>query len=174
MSEIFEGRWTARMDPEDTEGIVLFLIGMRVNKWWRFDQYLWIFLSMGKMLAYLAQNEESGLLKARNWFGRTTMQVGYWRSMEHLVRFASDRDAPHMPAWLRFYKRASSSGAVGIWHETYVVKPGSFENIYANMPRFGMGEVLDHVKVDRTSSSARQRVRAGERTPAAEPVAAGS
>lgn len=174
MSDIFEGRWTARLDPEDTEGIVLFLIGMRVNKWWRLDQYLWIFLSMGKMLAYLGQHEESGLLGARNWFGRTTMQVGYWRSMEHLVTFATDRDAPHMPAWLRFYKRASASGAVGIWHETYVVKPGGFENIYANMPRFGMGAVLNHVKVDRTTSSARQRVKAGAPEAAAEPVATGS
>ncbi|GAA5165719.1 DUF4188 domain-containing protein [Amycolatopsis dongchuanensis] len=163
MSEIFPGRWTARLDsgsPDDT-GVVLFLIGMRVNKWWRVDQYVWVFLAMARMLRHLAEHPEAGMIRARNWLGRTTMQVGYWRSLEHLVAFAADNDAPHAPAWRRYYRRASQSGAVGVWHETYLVGPGSFEAIYANMPLFGLAEAVGHAKVDRTTSSSRQRVARG-------------
>ncbi|WP_374331662.1 monooxygenase family protein [Aestuariivirga sp.] len=26
-----------------------------------------------------------------------------------------------------------------MWHETYVIAPGSYENVYVNMPAFGLG-----------------------------------
>jgi hypothetical protein len=29
---------------------------------------------------------------------------------------------------------------VGIWHETYAASPGSYENVYVNMPPFGLGK----------------------------------
>lgn len=162
MTEIFPGRWTARM-TEDGEfgedGIVLFLIGMRVNQWWRLDQLFWVIRAMSGMLAHLNRHPEAGLLRARNWFGRTTMQVGYWRSLADLVEFAGDRESPHRPAWQRYYRKAATSAAIGIWHETYLVKPGGFETVYANMPAFGLAEATARVKVDRTTSSARQRIR---------------
>ena len=161
MSEVFPGRWTAKPDPSAGPGeaaVVLFLIGMRVNKWWRLDQYLWVFLAMAEMLRHLARHPEAGMIRARNWLGRTTMQVGYWRSLDDLVAFAADDGAPHAPAWRRYYRKASKSGAVGVWHETYLVNAGSFETIYANMPRFGLAEAIGHAKVDRTTSSSRQRV----------------
>ena len=157
MAAIDEGRWTAELGDE--EGVVLFLIGMRLNKLWRVDQWLWMALAMGSMLTYLAKHPDSGLIKARNWFGRTTVQVGYWRSMDHLVAFASDDNAPHVPAWRNYFRRVGKSGAVGVWHETYVVKPGSTESIYTNMPPFGLAEATSKVRVNRNTSSARQRVR---------------
>jgi hypothetical protein len=165
MAEIFPGRWTAQLDDagrsgdSEEQGVVLFLIGARVNTWWRVDQYLWVFLAMNRMLGHLAQHPECGMIRARNWFGRTTMQVAYWRSLADLVGFAAAEDAPHLPAWRRFYKKAAASGAVGIWHETYLVRPGNFETIYANMPLFGLAEATRHVRVDRSTSSSRQRVR---------------
>jgi hypothetical protein len=99
------------------------------------------------------------MLRARNWFGRTTMQVGYWRSLSHLVEFAGDQDRPHLPAWRRYYRKVAKSASVGIWHETYLVRPGGFETVYANMPAFGLAEATEQVKIDRTTSSSRQRVR---------------
>jgi hypothetical protein len=30
---------------------------------------------------------------------------------------------------------------VGIWHETYEIAPGQYENVYVNMPKFGLGKV---------------------------------
>ena len=32
------------------------------------------------------------------------------------------------------------NGDVGIWHETYRVRPGDYENVYLNMPEFGLGK----------------------------------
>ena len=49
------------------------------------------------------------------------------------------RDAAHLPAWQAFNKAVGTDGSVGIWHETYAVKPGGYENIYVNMPPFGLG-----------------------------------
>jgi hypothetical protein len=30
---------------------------------------------------------------------------------------------------------------VGIWHETYLTKPGQYESVYSGMPPFGLGKV---------------------------------
>ena len=36
---------------------------------------------------------------------------------------------------------------VGIWHETYVVKPGNYEAIYSGMPPHGLGKIGQLVQV---------------------------
>jgi hypothetical protein len=152
-----QGRHTARLDQD---GVVVFLIGMRINHWWRPDLWLWMSRAMGEMLRYLHTHPEAGMISARNWFGRTTMQVGYWRSVEHLTEFAKATDLPHAPAWRRFNKQARTSNAVGVWHETYVVKPGTAEAVYVNMPEFGLAEATHHEPVTpATTSTARRMAR---------------
>ena len=42
---------------------------------------------------------------------------------------------------LNFNKRVGTNGDVGIWHETYRSRSGDYENVYVNMPRFGLGKV---------------------------------
>lgn len=46
---------------------------------------------------------------------------------------------------IRYYDlpliKVAGTGDVGVWHATYVVAPGSYENIYVNMPPFGLGKV---------------------------------
>lgn len=44
--------------------------------------------------------------------------VQYWRSFEHLERFARNPELAHLPAWKRFNRAVGGSGDVGIWHET--------------------------------------------------------
>jgi hypothetical protein len=39
-----------------------------------------------------------------------------------------------------FNKRIGSSGDVGFWHETYLVKAGEYETIYNAMPPHGLGK----------------------------------
>jgi hypothetical protein len=34
------------------------------------------------------------------------------------------------------------NGDVGIWHETYRSHPGDYENVYLNMPAFGLGKAF--------------------------------
>lgn len=73
------------------------------------------------------------------WFSRTPLVLQYWRSMELLLAYAKDRQAEHLPAWQAFNQAADESRAVGIWHETYAVRPGGYESVYVDMPPFGLG-----------------------------------
>ena len=128
-------RLTANLDGE----FVVFLIGLRVNQPLKFYKWLPVFMAMPKMLVELYRQPELGFLHAESWYGRTTIMVQYWRSMDQLLAYAKMRDAAHLPAWQAFNKAVGTDGTVGIWHETYAVKPGSYENIYVNMPPFGLG-----------------------------------
>jgi Domain of unknown function (DUF4188) len=159
MSTVFPGRWTAEVDDD---GVAVFLIGMRFNQWWRVDKWWGVFTAMPAMLRHLAKHQEAGMLAGHIWFGRTIILVSYWRSAEHLIRFASAIEAPHRDAWKAFNRRVGSDGSVGIWHETYLVGPGSAETIYGNMPMFGLAKATKHVEVTGRTGSARQRLARGE------------
>lgn len=86
--------------------------------------------------------------------------VQYWRSPEHLLAYAKNRNAKHLPAWRAFHREVGNREDVGIWHETYVVGPGRYENIYTNMPPFGLGRVGTIVPVGKQSETAAERFRA--------------
>jgi len=157
MSAVFSGRFTAHTD----EPFVVFLIGMRINKPWAVHKWLPVALEMNPMLVELYRHPEKGFLGGT--FALTPggpRLVQYWRSFEHLERFARDPNDPHLAAWKRFYQRARDGDAVGVWHETYMVHPGQYEAMYVNMPRFGLGSVLEHVPIGRRSDSARERIAA--------------
>lgn len=103
---------------------------------------------------------DSGLLGYEMWFGRTIILVQYWRSTEQLMSYATNRDAAHLPAWKAFNKAVGTNGDVGIWHETYVVSPGSYESIYVNMPVFGLGKAGALMPAAGKRQSAAGRLRA--------------
>jgi hypothetical protein len=94
---------------------------------------------MPRMLRELAEDPDSGLLGVESWFGNPTIALQYWRSFEHLERYAKDSARLHRPAWAAFNRAVAGNGDVGIWHETYRVRPGDYECIYNNMPPFGLG-----------------------------------
>jgi len=122
-------------------GFVLFLIGMRVNSLWKVHRWWPVASAMPRMLKELALHPELGYLGGHTWGGRTVIVMQYWRSLDQLLAYSRDRDAAHLPAWREFNRRVGTNGDVGIWHETYVVAPGGYENIYVNMPPFGLGRV---------------------------------
>ena len=117
---------------------VVFLIGMRINRPLSVHKWLPVARAMPRMLQELHRRPELGLLHAESWIGRTFLVLQYWRSLEQLLAYAKDRDAAHLPAWRAFNRAVGSDGSVGIWHETYVVRAGAYENIYVDMPPFGM------------------------------------
>ena len=41
---------------------VVFIIGARLNRWWKLPKYLWFLSTMPKMLAEVAANPKSGFL----------------------------------------------------------------------------------------------------------------
>jgi hypothetical protein len=135
---------------------VVFLIGMRINQWWNVPAWLPAFQAMPRMIRELRANPELGFLGSE---GVLPIMVQYWRSFEQLEHYARSRDHAHLPAWAAFNRQVrSSNGAVGIWHETYLIRPGSFENVYANMPAFGMGKIGQLQPVRSHHESARQRL----------------
>ncbi|MFO0887764.1 MAG: DUF4188 domain-containing protein [Isosphaeraceae bacterium] len=138
MPTLIQRRMAAALEGE----FVVFLIGMRVNRPWKVHKWLPIALAMRRMLRDLTTRPESGLLGFQVYRGgRNRLVVQYWRSFEHLERFAHDPARDHVPAWLDFNRSVGSSGDVGIWHETYRVAAGQYEAIYHNMPPHGLGAV---------------------------------
>ena len=127
-----------RMTSAAEGDVVVFLIGMRVNRWWKPWQWLRVSAAMPRMLRELATHPELGYLGHEAYFGRTTLMVSYWQSTEHLLAYAKLRNAAHLPAWRAFNRLVGQGGDVGIWHETYRARPGEYESVYVNMPAFGL------------------------------------
>lgn len=153
MATIHKGRMTAELDGE----FVVFLIGMRINKPWAVRSWLPAFRAMPRMIRELKARPELGLLGSAGAF---PIMVQYWRSFEHLERYARSADHAHLPAWADFNRRVrASDGAVGIWHETYRVTPGAYETLYAGMPAFGLGGAGRLVPVGPGRGAARERMR---------------
>lgn len=157
MTQLLPGRMTASLDGD----FVVFLIGMRVNSWWRVHQWLPLARAMRRMVRELEAHPELGLLARQSWFsGRIPIDVQYWRSVDQLMAYAHGASSQHLPAWRDFNRRLKDARGVGIWHETYLVAAGSHETIYRNMPRFGLGRAGELVEASGRRETARGRLRA--------------
>jgi hypothetical protein len=163
MAPIIPGRTTHDHDGE----LVVFLIGMRVNQLWRPDLYLPVFAAMPKMLAELSRDPASGLLGFRTLLGAGgPTVVQYWSSVDKLHAYASAPEAEHRPAWTAFNRRARNApGAVGIWHETYLVERA--ESLYVGLPAMGLAAATTAVPVGRRADRAAQRLAGAGATRAA-------
>lgn len=136
---------------------VVFLIGVRINKPLMVHKWLPVAAAMPRMLKELYRQPELGFIHAEMWFSRTIILVQYWRSMEQLLAYAKNNEAQHLPAWRSFNRAVGTDGSVGIWHETYIASPGSYENVYVNMPLFGLGRAgsVQPATGDRQSAAVR-------------------
>jgi hypothetical protein len=164
MAKIFAGRYTAEHDGD----LVVFLIGMRINRPWKVHRWLPIIRSMSRMTAELSADPQSGYLGGQNgMIGMCPSVVQYWRSFDDLDRFARDPEQSHIPCWQTFNRLVKASGDVGIWHETYAV--GAWECVYGNMPRFGLAKFSGHAPVSDRGQSAGRRIGARENDEVAVP-----
>lgn len=155
MPKINKQRMTARIVGD----FVVFIIGMRINKIWKVHKWLPVATVMPKMLKELISNPELGLLGFQNFGGIPPVMIQYWRSFEHLEAYAKNKNAAHLPAWREFNKKITENGDVGIWHETYLVREGNYENVYANMPVYGMGKAGQLFQARGKFESAEQRMK---------------
>ncbi|MEV5511229.1 DUF4188 domain-containing protein [Streptomyces orinoci] len=141
--------------------VVVFLIGMRVNRWRSVRHWLPAMTAMPRMLRELSRDPDSGLLGYRLLSGgpRVYTVVQYWRSREELLAYAADPAAQHRPAWADFNRRARhGADKVGIWHETYLVPAGSYESVYVGMPLSGLAAAHGVEPVARRGERAAQRL----------------
>lgn len=162
MPKVNPSRMTHDYDGE----LVVFLIGMRINQLWRPDRWWPVFAAMPTMLAELSSDPDSGLMGYRLTFGRGgPLLVQYWNSHDLLYAYASEPSATHRPAWTRFNQLVRKApGAVGIWHETYVVAQA--ETVYSGMPVAGLAAATAAVPVARRGERAAERLARRRTSPA--------
>lgn len=152
MAQVFPGRWTAELDGD----FVVFLIGMRVNRPWKVHKWWPVLRAMPRILTELEAHPEWGCLATENGLG---VIVQYWRSFDHLEAYARNPQGIHWPAWTEFNRVVrSSSGDVGIWHETFLVRAGEYETVYGSMPRRGLARAGRHLEVVAARDAARDRI----------------
>ena len=161
MSGILEGRWTAQMD----QPFVVFIIGMRINKPWLVHRWLPLVIQMTRMLRELYPRPELGFMGGKTWFGRTIVLIQYWRSFDDLEAYAKAKDRAHLPAWGAFNRAIGSNGDVGIYHETYRIEPGQYENVFVNMPPTLIGSVAPLSEAKGAHASARGRMTGQKKNP---------
>jgi fumigallin biosynthesis monooxygenase-like protein len=156
MATITTGRWT----HDHEGGVVVFLIGARVNRMRAVRSWWPVLGAMPRMLKELQQDPASGLLSVTSTVhGRGSLMVQYWRDLESLLAYAHAPEYAHRPAWHEFNRAARAAGhAVGIWHETFVVPPGHHESIYVDMPEQGLPRALGRRRVDHRLDGLRQRM----------------
>ena len=152
---MFPDRTAARIEGD----FVVFLIGMRVNRLHRPDKWMPVAAAMGRMLPELFRQPELGLLGSRTrWGGRNLDLIQYWRSFEHLHAYARARDAEHLPAWRAYNRAVRGNDAVGVWHETFLVRAGEYEAVYRSMPPYGLAAAADHAEAVGALASATGRL----------------
>lgn len=144
MNEIYEGRWTARLD----EPFVVLLIGIRINKPWHIHRWLPLVFQMSQMLRELNDNGDPGFLGGQTWFGRTTVLIQYWRSIEELEVYSKAKHKNRTPAWETFNRAVEGTDSVGVYHEFYSIEEGCYDNTFINMPRTLLSSVAPICAVD--------------------------
>jgi hypothetical protein len=92
MSKISDSRMTAQIEGD----FVVFLIGMRINRFWKVTKWVPAFMAMPRMLKELSTrpSEETGFL-GYNILGFGNI-VQYWRSFDHAVLIIS-KPTPILP-----------------------------------------------------------------------------
>jgi Domain of unknown function (DUF4188) len=158
-----KGRYTAAQEGP----IVVFIIGMRINKAFAIAKWWPVFRAMTVMLKELQANPGSGFLGAetalKSW--RLPVLIQYWRSFDDLHTYAHAPGREHRPAWQAFNKAIGGDGSVGIYHETYIVEPGHYESVYANMPPFGLGLASGTRPATGSRKDAKSRLAQAAQTP---------
>lgn len=169
MGKINRGRCSA---DTGADGTVLFLIGMRINRWRQVWRWLPVALAMPRMLIELMRRPDLGLVgKPRTLVsGRVVLVSQYWESFEKLAAYSRASDGIHLPAWRRFNRKVRDNGSVGIFHETVLLTDGAVETVYANMPTFGLACVTGAVPTATRGQTAAGRLRGhDEAKPPVEP-----
>lgn len=118
----------------DFEGeLVVLHVGFRINRLRQINKWWPVVTALPRLIRETRQ--APGFLGSRTfWSGRMVMVTQYWTSAETLEDYARDGAAGHRWAWRDFNQAARGSGAVGIFHETYIVSKERSETVYVDMP----------------------------------------
>lgn len=139
-----------RMSADHAGEIVLHLVGLRINRWLAVQRWRPALRALGAVLKELRAEPVPGLLGAeRLWRSpRQPLLLQYWRSFDALEAHGAGRCLDHL----------GEGGAVGVFHETYVVRPGCGETLYVDMPPSGLGRAAGLVPALGDPDVARDRM----------------
>ncbi len=147
-------RHTARIEGD----FVVFLIGAHIAKPWKLATVLNVGRAMAAMMKELESNPQLGYLGQERFGSVRAVQIQYWRSRQHLMDYARSKDSVHLPAWKHFNQVVAKTSAVGIWHETYMIRAGEYECVYGNTPVMGLAKAATRVEVSGTAQTAAGRL----------------
>ncbi|MCL6423122.1 DUF4188 domain-containing protein [Brachybacterium sp. JHP9] len=156
--------------------VTVFHIGMTIRRPHRPDLWGPVLMAMPRMIRELERNrddaaggraEDLGFLGGDFALsGHGPWMVQFWRTPELLQAYARDPARAHLPAWKAFNAGVRRSpGAVGVWHETYVVPADGIETLYVNGARVGLGRIAGTIPVERRGVTARERLGATREAP---------
>ncbi|MFE2579781.1 DUF4188 domain-containing protein [Streptomyces sp. NPDC059378] len=144
---------TAIPDRQSHSGLVLFHVGMRINRLRATKQWGSVLVAMFRMLRELEDHPELGMLGSESYrSGRRFLVVQYWRDLESLHAWSRSGDRSHFPAWRAFNRAIKESDAVGVFHETFVVGPDGSGTLYVDMPSTGMARAVGSAPATRSSA----------------------
>lgn len=123
------------------QGFIVLLVGVRINQWWRLTHWWRVLKHFRSLRKELSAKQGGPLLGHESFWGNPLLSVQYWRSWEELEEWARRRGGDHREVWTEYTQRFRHAGAVGVWHETYIIEPGYYETVYNNMPPFGLGRI---------------------------------
>ena len=151
---------TVRFD----QPFVLVLIGLQTKGWRHWRDARRARRQLEDLLAGLDRDPESGLLGWEHWPGRHPLWVQYWRSFDHLERWARAPEGAHRAVWTSYLRGPAKRGGVGIWHEAYLVEPGRYEAVYTATPPMGLARVGEVVEARGRLGRGRGRLEMFNRT----------
>lgn len=163
MTDVVSGRATAQIPSKDGEygpgpakgSLVVFHLGIQSN------HPLGVFAPhmleiSNKFLAIqqdlLRRKDEFGLLAVQNWRGsergtnNTTLMKYFFKDVEGIQKLA--HEPLHKEIWSYYNK--NQPGHVGIFHETFIIPDGGYENVYVNCHPILLGR--GEVKVNRNEN----------------------
>lgn len=147
-AEIIRGRFVATPPP----GTVVFMFGMRINRWSQVRHWLPLWRSLHRMIREQRARPQCGLLlSTTSRKGREITVLQYWRSMETLMAYAQHPSFGHARSWKTFNHGIGDSGIVGIWHEAYAIDPeapGRMHTIYRDVPERGLAAATERVDAE--------------------------
>lgn len=135
--------YNQRLEPKVEHPFIVFIVGFQIHRIWKIHKWLPVLRAFNRMLDELGQHKSKGCMGYETWGGLNRTCIQYWQTYEQLLDYARDKSAQHFPAWFDFNAKIGRSGDVGLWHEVYVAKPGTFKAVYKNMPPFGLGKATE-------------------------------
>ncbi|MGB3305845.1 MAG: DUF4188 domain-containing protein [Thermomicrobiales bacterium] len=123
-------------------GTVIFMFGLRVNRWSELRRWLPLWRSLRRIVREQHARPQCGLLWSTSWRdGREFTVLQYWKDMQTLLDYAQDPSFKHAGVWKKYNHGVGDTGLVGIWHEAYTIDTGSpkgLHTIYRDVPSRGL------------------------------------